>query len=517
MESLRAIILTAIGIAYVVIPYWVAVCFYRVCFHPLSRYPGPVFAKLTDLYGALYAANTTLHRRTLQDHHTFGSVIRHGPNKLVFNTVKALNDIYQNERITKSRAYLVSQRAPDAHGLFNSIDEHIHQRKRKLLGPVVNDRSTRAFESSMMKHIDIFLRDLMNSHSWQPNVAVDMTVKFTYLTIDIMGEFVFGYPLELQTNDTYRFMADTTASYFLNIAMQLPLLSRVHVSHFRSLRALLRGKEYRSVLRKMIKSRLSEGKDAKHKLFFMTDTLRILEDDELFIEEIRSEATFLLSAGSDTMSTCLSALFFYLSRSPACYKQLTTEIRRNFVSGNDIRSGSRLSNCIYLRACIDEALRMSPPIAGTLWREPINATDDTSPLIIDGHVIPSGTHIGVNIYALHHNETYFPEPFTFMPERFLGGNEQGDERVRQAFAPFSLGPRGCMGRSMAYLELSLIVAKVLWYFDFTRAPGESGRMGESTYWRSRGKAERINEYQTGDVFGATHEGPCLLFKARCSL
>ncbi|KAI1307149.1 cytochrome P450 [Xylaria venustula] len=514
MDTLQALIVAVKGLACVTITFSAIACIYRLRFHPLRQYPGPLMAKLSDFYGAFYAASSTLHLRTFQDHQKFGSVIRQGPNKLVFNTITALHDIYQNERITKSRAYLITQRAPESYGLFNALDKTMHQKKRKLLGPTLNDRSIQTFEASMHRQIDIFIGDLLSLCQKQPTTSVNMSEKITHLTIDIMGDFVFGYPLNLQMNDTYRFMADTTSSYFFNIALQLPFLAHLRISNFRQLRKFLRGKRYRDILRRMIKSRLAAGPDAKHNLFFMTDTLRVSDDDEVFIEEIRSEATFLLSAGSDTMSTCLSALFFYLSRNADCYQKLTMEIRSKFSSSDSITGGRRLSDCSYLRACIDEALRMSPPIAGTLWREQTvesNREAKAARLVIDGHIIPRGTHIGVNTYALHHNEAYFPDAFAFKPERFL---DQGAEQARKAFNPFSLGARGCMGRSMAYLELSLIVAKVLWHLDFTQAPGETGRLGESTYWRLRGRRERIDEYQTYDVFGAVHEGPCLVFEPR---
>ncbi|KAI0100755.1 cytochrome P450 [Nemania sp. FL0031] len=501
-------------ITYTAIPYFLAVCIYRLYFHPLRKYPGPLIARLSDLYGAYYASRTTLHVRTLQDHERFGSVIRHGPNKLVFSSVDALKDIYKNDRITKSCVYLASQRAPNAYGLFNSIDRQMHQTKRKLLGPVVNDRSTQAFTDAMVGQIDVFLKGLLSSCN-HPVTSVNITERLTYLTMDIMGQFVFDYPLNLQTDATYRFMTNTTPSFFLNVALQLPFLSKVRISNLRRLRAFLRGKGYRHTLQKMIRNRLSEGKDAKHNLLFMTDTLRVSDDDETFIEEIRSEATFFLSAGSDTMSTCLSALFFYLSRNKQCYLRLAAEIRSAFAKSSDITSGPRLAACSYLRACINEALRMSPPVPGTLWRQQVADNDNASgPLVIDGHIIPPGTHIGVNTYALQHNEAYFPEPFTFRPERFLYEDGSASKLVKDAFAPFSLGARGCMGKSMAYLEASLVMAKTLWYFDFAQAPSDEGASGESVYWKTRGRDDRANEYQINDIFGAAHDGPCLIFTPR---
>ncbi|KAJ2998822.1 hypothetical protein NUW58_g206 [Xylaria curta] len=472
-----------------------AVFIHRLYFHPLSRYPGPLAARLSDFYGAYYASRTTLHVKTLQDHEKFGPVVRQGPNKLVFSSANALQ---------------VSQRAPNAYGLFNSLDRQMHQRKRKLLGPVVNDQSTRAFADGMVDQIDVFLKGLLSSCQ-QPATPVNMTERLTYLTMDIMGQFVFGYPLCLQTDATHRFMTDSTANFFLNVALQLPFLSKCRISNFRWLRAVLRGKSYRHILHKMIRSRLAEGKNAKHNLLFMTDTLRVSDNDDTFIEEIRSEATFFLSAGSDTMSTCLGAAFFYLSRNTECYQRLVTEIRTTFSSSSEIKGGPRLAACSYLRACIDESLRMSPPVPGTLWRQQVAGVDRASgPLIIDGCIIPPGTHVGVNTYALQHNEAYFPEPFTFKPERFL----HKSELAKDAFAAFSLGARSCMGKSMAYLEASLVLAKTLWHFDFIQAPTHEGALGEFAYWKMRGRDDRAAEYQINDMFGAAHDGPCLIFTPR---
>lgn len=217
--------------------------------------------------------------------------------------------------------------------------------------------------------------------------------------------------------------------------------------------------------------------------------------------------------GGDTVATGTSAAFFYLTHNPECYRTLAREIRSAFDSEEDIKAGPRLSGCTYLRACIEEALRMSPPVSTTLWREkdPV----DHKPLVIDGHVIPHGTLIGVNTYALHHNEQYFPQPFTFRPERWLDNvdNEGARKIARAAFAAFSIGPRGCAGKSMAYLEVSLVLAKTLWSFDFERAPGRLGEVGGGKPGAANGRV-RPHEYQIHDIFTARHDGPYLVFRPR---
>lgn len=157
---------------------------------------------------------------------------------------------------------------------------------------------------------------------------------------------------------------------------------------------------------------------------------------------------------------------------------------------------------------------MSPPASGILWREQAPETGDQALLVVDGHVIPKGTVLGVNVYSLHHNEEYFPDSFTYRPERWLeDADTEARRHMRDAFIPFSVGPRGCAGKSMAYLETGLVVAKVLWYFDFEAAPGKLGKVGEGHAGMEEGR-EREGVFQLYDTFTAMHDGPYLRFKPR---
>lgn len=155
---------------------------------------------------------------------------------------------------------------------------------------------------------------------------------------------------------------------------------------------------------------------------------------------------------------------------------------------------------------------MSPSVTGTLWRE-VRDSSRTEPLIIDGHVVPAGTQVGVHVYSLHHNERYFTDPFEYRPERWLEGDEETKKRRNSAFAPFSIGSRGCAGKPMAYLEMSLAIAKTLWFFDFKKAPGALGKVGEGHPEYPDGR-RRVNEFQLRDIFAALHDGPNLVFQPR---
>lgn len=156
---------------------------------------------------------------------------------------------------------------------------------------------------------------------------------------------------------------------------------------------------------------------------------------------------------------------------------------------------------------------------GTLWRELLST--DPEPLAIDGHVIPKGTFVGVNIYSIHHSAKYFPDPFAFKPERWLWNetaNTSEDAKLamktmHRAFTPFSSGSRGCAGKAMAYMESSLVMAKVLLHFDFEHAPREQGDVGGGSAKKGGVRARR-GEFQLYDHFSTSHNGPHLVLRAR---
>ncbi|KAK7967308.1 cytochrome p450 domain-containing protein [Apiospora aurea] len=362
----------------------------------------------------------------------------------------------------------------------------------------------------MSQQIDVFLRLLrQGSHSSEPQ---NMTDRCQRLGFDTVGHLAFGCDLKLQTDEANRVMIRMLTMAKMRVA------TFMHFPALQSLDFILTslpskdGKEFRRIIREVVNTRVAEGDRGQHGLYAVMG--EHTKPGGIYDGILWPEAISFMTAGGTPPATTLSALFFYLSRYPECYEKLANEIRSQFSSAQEIQGGPALAGCKYLRACIDESLRMAPPSLTTPWRE--QAADDpergTAPLVIDGHVVPPGTQFGVNLYALHHNEEYFPDAFTFKPERWLESDDPGDKQHR-AFAPFLVGPRSCAGRAMAYLEVSLTMAKTLWYFDFDRAPGALGEVGQGTKRVEKGFAN-VNEFQILDMFNANHDGPYLVFRPR---
>ncbi|KAK8010047.1 hypothetical protein PG990_009012 [Apiospora arundinis] len=148
----------------ILVTYLVSLFSYCLLLHPLRRYPGPFWAKLTDAYAGFYAGSRSIHVRTRQDHLKYGPVIRHGPNKLIFSSVQAVKDIYLSPRLDKSFAYQYTAATPGVYGVFNVIDKSVHRFKRKLVGQALSERSLRIFEPTMLEQIRTFL-DVLRSAS----------------------------------------------------------------------------------------------------------------------------------------------------------------------------------------------------------------------------------------------------------------------------------------------------------------------------------------------------------------
>jgi cytochrome P450 len=237
-------------------------------------------------------------------------------------------------------------------------------------------------------------------------------------------------------------------------------------------------------------------KDFFHYIFRGTDT----ETGSKYTQaELFSESNLLLIAGSDTTATTLAAVFFYLLRHPGILRTLRSEIEEKCSSVDDIKL-AEVSGSPYLRAVIDETLRLAPPVPGSPPREVLSGG-----IQVDGIFIPEGAEVGVPFYAIHHSPEYFSEPFAFRPERWIVNEKQGVtktdvERAQNAFMPFNIGHRGCIGKNLAYQELTLAIARVVMRYDFQEVKGWEASM------KLGGWKERMRELPSGSVASRSNPG-----------
>ncbi|KAI4477353.1 hypothetical protein M0804_012739 [Polistes exclamans] len=179
------------------------------------------------------------------------------------------------------------------------------------------------------------------------------------------------------------------------------------------------------------------------------------KDNRIDEEGIREEVDTFMFEGHDTTA---SALCFALSLF-AKHKDVQEKIRHEintFTQEGYKFTMSSIQKLTYLERCIKESLRLYPSVH-IIFRQ--ISTD----MQLRHYLIPSGTICEVNIYNVHRNPEYWPNPNVFDPDRFLSENIKG--RHPYSYIPFSAGPRNCIGQKFAMFELKLIVASTLYNFE----------------------------------------------------
>ena len=227
-------------------------------------------------------------------------------------------------------------------------------------------------------------------------------------------------------------------------------------------------------------------------------------------QELLAEANMLVVAGSDTTAVTLSGLFFYISRNPRPYEKLINEIRNTFDSVDEIVSGPKLSSCKYLRACIDETMRMTPAGPSEVPRTVLSGGQ-----MIDGELYPAGAVVGVSDWSSGRSDE-FGDPNVYRPERWIVDEKAGvtaEEvlRISSYLHPFSTGWSSCVGKNLAMLELLMTVARTLFRLDIRAEPGST--LGEGHPGLGWGRRER-KQFQLFDRFIAARDGPMIQFKRR---
>ncbi|XP_073435568.1 cholesterol side-chain cleavage enzyme, mitochondrial isoform X2 [Dendrobates tinctorius] len=186
----------------------------------------------------------------------------------------------------------------------------------------------------------------------------------------------------------------------------------------------------------------------------------LLLQDQLPLEDIKASITELMAGGVDTTSMTLQWAMYELARAPGVQEKLRSEIlAARATSGNDLTT--LLKKIPLVKAALKETLRLHP-VAITLQRYTQRDT------VIHNYMIPQGTLVQVGLYAMGRNPDIFPSPERFSPERWLG-----KESTYFKGLGFGFGPRQCIGRRIAEMEMQLFLIHILENFKI-----ETNRMVE---------------------------------------
>jgi len=174
------------------------------------------------------------------------------------------------------------------------------------------------------------------------------------------------------------------------------------------------------------------------------------------------------AAGSETSSVGISWSLFFLSTRKEMVAKLRNEIDEYFVYDETnceykIKSMEDTSNLIYCSAVWKETLRLASP--ASMLRLELNEEYDEYELS-DGTVVGRGESVEINVDGFGRDELVFDEPLEFSPERWLNTDAKKLKEMNDCFFTFGGGRRICPGMQLANVEGALILAYLVFHFDF---------------------------------------------------
>ena len=309
-----------------------------------------------------------------------------------------------------------------------------HLRERKLLLPPFHGEAVQRYVE-MISHVAEREID-----GWPVGRPFALAPRMQAVTLDVIMGGIFGIEgqpspgtPEYRIRHTFRRLLRISTK----LVWQLVELQNLGRTEPRGVMRAVLGRADRE-LYAAIRARRQEGSAAGR-----TDVLSLLlqardeHGQPLSDEHIRDELMSLVLAGHETTANSVAWTFERLVRSPDPYERLRSLTR---AGGEEAEA--------YVEATINEGMRLRPVI-------PMVVRMVKRPWELGDYVVPAGTPVAVSIVALHHREDVYPEPFSFIPERFLD-RKPGT----YTWIPFGGGIRRCLGATLAMAEQRVVLEAI---------------------------------------------------------
>ncbi|KAH8813465.1 cytochrome P450, partial [Flagelloscypha sp. PMI_526] len=431
--------------------------------HPLAVYPGPFLASFSSFWMVYKVSGGKRHVLLTKLHQKYGTHVRIGPNMLSIVDVDAVKALLYDPKIPRSLGTRALE--PD-HMPVNmltartiSYPDHLkaHAEQRERWSRGFTSAALDDFNVALNARLFQFLEKFKNMAD--SRTELDLDEWFRHFVWDFMGDLVFGGGFSMiedgEDKSGYRFLVENA------LAMLTPLVYIPWINNFLPYLAMF-GDSQGEILRfaeKCITERSRRQLAFRDLVYFFAK-----EDEPEHLRPSRdaivNDAFLGIITGSDSTVTTFSSLFYLLLSHPDKLAKLRAEI--DALDEEELNNLSRLAKLPYLNACIDEALRLFPPLLSQLNRA-------STGKVIGDRFVPYGTTVYMPTFLLGRDPRYFyPEPTSFWPERWLSEERKANPDIihnTEAFVPFSAGVTLCIGKQLAYRELRLGTAHLIRKFN----------------------------------------------------
>ncbi|GAP85610.1 putative cytochrome P450 [Rosellinia necatrix] len=433
---------------------------YRLFFHAIVSFPGPKLAAVTKLWHVFHITDSRNFMFMDKIYQEYGKFVRTGPNEITIFHPDAIQllDGWNNGN-TKDTWYDIMQ--PRSSAIFTR-DEIDHRERRK---PWVQSLATKNMDllRPRLANLTHTLSECISKYDGEPIVVNDV---MTWFSFDAMWEVLFGqdfklmetrggHPIIRHRDNSFALLGPVyVADWLAHIGFEfLPFYGRVR-DWFRLV----------TFCDEHMKICMDEKeKSDKHNLasWFIDEYLGLEGKWDLKARQrlLSGTAVSAVLAGSDTTRASLIVSWWYLCKYPEHADKIRSEL-----DGVDVTDANILARLPHLNGVINETLRLVPPALTGAGR-----MTGPSGLLIDDVLIPPNTRVTAPKYTIHRLEAAFQYPDDFIPERWYSRPEL--VRDKQAFAPFSVGNRQCVGKGLAYIELRMVTATLVKHYNVRFAPG----------------------------------------------
>ncbi|EJT99156.1 cytochrome P450 [Dacryopinax primogenitus] len=441
-----------------------SILLYRGFLHPLGHVPGPFAACLSKLWAVAITLGGRNHVTILELHAKYGDFVRIGPNEVSLSNVEAIQQIY-GPRST----YKGVPRPAHSESLMSIRSHAEHSQRHKIWDRAFTTRALKDYHPLLSNRVRQ-LSDRLASECLKG--TVDIGKWFNACAFDVMGDLAFDSGFDIvQKGDIDGYSrtlneAVRIGAIFINlpwtaVSAKLPWLPVA------CKKAKLERFAQQQVRKRQAK--VAYRKDLSYWLVCASGAAAVTCATQFS----PAEAVLVIVAGSDSTSLVAFFLLYFLAQHPSVLNRLRQEIQDVYITHGELTI-NHLNELPYLNACINESLRLFPPVP--------NGHPRLAPkggATVGGYLIPEGTTVIVPAYTIHRDPRYWTEPNAFRPERWLPeGVMEGWHHDTRAFVPFSYGPYSCIGRNLGRQEIRLTIAAVIQRFDFQLAAGFDARAFE---------------------------------------
>jgi cytochrome P450 len=328
-----------------------------------------------------------MRKRILELHQQYGDMVRVGPNEVSVNGTIGWPEVFGLARSGKPEfahwdfQYNIGDKSLES--IFTT-DKENHRRQRRLMAHAFSDAAIKEQEALVKKYVDKLFDCLRKDAAEQK--PTDVVKWYNFTTFDIIGDLVFGESFHCLDDGGYH---PWVAMIFTSIKVGAQVIGLKKMPLLTWAAAFLVKPED---MRKRIESKkLSKEKTARRVALgpapngrkdIMTYILRHNDERGMSATEINGNSDSLIIAGSETTATALSGLTYFIAQHPQALERVNQEIRTAFASEDDITM-QNTAQLKYLHACIEEALRMYPPVPEMPPR--LSPGD-----FVNGHYMPKG-------------------------------------------------------------------------------------------------------------------------------